>query len=220
MAGLQRLGICAIGIAAALLSSAVEARAQGGSPAAIAALNSLPIKGRAPKTGYARARFGTGWSRNAESGCDTRNTILQRDLTSHYNGEGANDCTVLSGLLLDPYSGASIVFQRGIASSDVQIDHVVSLSNAWQTGAFRWTDSKRALFYSDPLNLLAVAGYLNSQKGDGDAATWLPPRRAYRCEFVARQIAVKSKYELWMTAPEAKAMQDILAKCPGQLLPR
>jgi hypothetical protein len=127
---------------------------------------------------------------------------------------------ILSGLLIDPYSGESIDFLRGVAtSSDVQIDHVVALSNAWQTGAFKLTLEKRTAFANDPLNLLAVMGRLNSQKGDGDAATWLPPRKSYRCAYVARQVAVKYKYGLWLTAPEKAAILKLLQPCRGQLIP-
>jgi hypothetical protein len=97
---------------------------------------------------------------------------------------------------------------------------VVAVSDAWQKGAFKWADTTKVSFYNDPLNLLAVQGRLNSQKGDGDAATWLPPLKSYRCAYVARQIAVKAKYSIWITTAEKAAMKTILAKCPGQLLPK
>jgi hypothetical protein len=96
---------------------------------------------------------------------------------------------------------------------------VVSLSNAWQTGAFRWSEEKRKRFANDPLNLLAVKGSLNSQKGDGDAATWLPPKRSFRCSYVARQIAVKVSYDLWLTPSEKSAMERVLERCPNQRIP-
>jgi hypothetical protein len=97
---------------------------------------------------------------------------------------------------------------------------VVAVSDAWQKGAFKWDARKRVNFYNDPLNLQATLMKLNSQKGDGDAATWLPPLKSYRCAYVARQIAVKAKYSIWVTKAEKVAMQTILAKCPGQLLPQ
>ena len=96
---------------------------------------------------------------------------------------------------------------------DVQIDHVVALSNAWQTGAFKLTLEKRTALANDPDNLLAVQGRLNSQKGDGDAATWLPPLKSIRCAYVTKQIIVKAKYGLWVTAPEKAAMLSVLSKC-------
>ncbi len=181
-----------------------------------AVLETLAVKGRAPKTGYERSQFGPAWSDVDRNGCDTRNDILYRDLTSVVFKSGTRDCVVLSGILLDPYSGEKISFERGQKSSmDVQIDHVVALSNAWQTGAFKLSYDKRLAFANDPMNLLAVKGRLNSQKGDGDAATWLPPRKDIRCAYVAQQIVVKAKYGLWVTPPEKAAMQSLLAKCPG-----
>jgi hypothetical protein len=177
-------------------------------------------KGRAAKTGYTRDQFGPAWADVDRNGCDTRNDILKRDLTNEVFKEKTNACTVLSGTLVDPFSGETINFVRGVAtSSEVQIDHTVALSNAWQTGAFKLTADQRKAFANDPLNLLAVKGRLNSQKGDGDAATWLPPLKSYRCDYVSRQIAVKVKYKLWFTAPEKEAMIRILKTCPEKALP-
>ena len=177
-------------------------------------------KGRAAKTGYTRDQFGQTWADVDRNGCDTRNDILKRDLTGEVFKEKTRDCVVLSGTLVDPFSGETINFVRGnVTSMEVQIDHVVALSNAWQTGAFKLTIKERTAFANDPMNLLAVKGRLNSQKGDGDAATWLPPLKSYRCDYVSRQIAVKMKYKLWFTAPEKAAMIRILKSCPEKALP-
>lgn len=179
------------------------------------ALAKLAVKGRAPKTGYTRTQFGQGWQ--TAGTCDTRNLILQRDLTSVTVDE---ECHVLSGTLHDPYSGKVIQFTRGATTSDdIQIDHVVALSNAWQTGAQQLTQLEREAFANDPLELLAVEGDANQQKSDADAATWLPPNKAVRCSYVARQIAVKTKYRLWVTSAERDAMLRVLAACPDQKLP-
>ena len=181
---------------------------------AAAALESLAIKGRAPKTGYARTQFGNGWRQIGA--CDTRNDILARDLVK----TEIEDCTVKSGTLQDPYTAKTIQFNRGPnTSSLVQIDHVVALSDAWQKGAQALAAAQREDLANDPLELLAVDGPANQNKGDGDAATWLPPNKSYRCRYIARQIAVKKKYSLWVTLAEANAMKHILATCPGQLLP-
>ena len=194
--------------------------AQAAQPTVVDVIATMAVKGRAPKTGYTRDQFGTPWKDVDHNGCDTRNDILNRDLSSITYKVSSQDCVVLSGVLIDPYSRESIDFLRGVAtSSEVQIDHVVALSNAWQTGAFKLTLEKRTAFANDPLNLLAVKGRLNSQKGDGDAATWLPPRKSYRCQYVARQVAVKYKYGLWLTAPEKAAIIRLLQACPGQLIP-
>ena len=183
-------------------------------------LSSLPVKGRAAKTGYSRSQFGQAWADVDRNGCDTRNDMLKRDLTNIEFKVKTRDCVVLSGVLFDRYSGETINFVRGnVTSMEVQIDHVVALSNAWQTGAFKLTLMQRTAFANDPLNLFAVKGRLNSQKGDGDAATWLPPLKSFRCTYVAQQIAVKAKYSLWVTAPEKEAMTRILAACPKQTLP-
>ncbi|HET7900668.1 MAG TPA: HNH endonuclease family protein [Candidatus Nanopelagicales bacterium] len=186
---------------------------------ALAALSTLTVKGRAPMTGYSRAQFGGRWPDVDRNGCDTRNDVLRRDLTA-IRFRGSSDCVVASGRLLDPYTGDVIDFVRGAAtSSEVQIDHVVALGDAWQKGAARWTPDKRVRFANDPLNLLAVGGAVNQAKGDGDAATWLPPRTAYRCAYVARQIAVKATYGVSVTAAEREAMARVLSRCPAQPLP-
>ena len=187
---------------------------------ATALLETLAVKGRAPKTGYTRAQFGPAWADVDRNGCDTRNDILKRDLTSITYRAKTRNCVVESGTLVDRYSGETINFVKGnISSMEVQIDHVVALSNAWQTGAFKLTTDQRKALSNDPLNLFAVKGRLNSQKGDGDAATWLPPLKSFRCSYVAQQIAVKAKYSLWVTAPEKAAIVSILSKCPTQKVP-
>jgi hypothetical protein len=187
---------------------------------AVEALATLAVKGRAPKTGYARSEFGQTWADVDRNGCDTRNDILKRDLTEVLLKEKTRNCVVLSGILIDRYSGETINFVRGnITSMEVQIDHVVAMSNSWQTGAFKLTLAQRTALANDPMNLFAVKGRLNSQKGDGDAATWLPPLKKFRCAYVAQQIAVKAKYSLWVTAPEKEAMMRILTTCPKQALP-
>ena len=179
---------------------------------ALAALNKLPVKGRAPKTGYSREQF-PHWKDPDKNGCDARNDILKRDLTKVAFKADTNNCKVIVGTLLDPYSNKSITFDLNKSASTIDIDHVVALSNAWQTGAFQLTLSQRTNFANDPLNLLAVDYKLNRQKGDGDAATWLPPYKSYRCTYVARQVSVKAKYKLWVTAPEKTAISKLLEGC-------
>jgi hypothetical protein len=187
---------------------------------ALAALAAIEVKGRAPRTGYDRDLFGSGWVDVDRNGCDTRNDILARDLAGEAFKPGTRNCVVLTGNLADPYSGRAIAFQRGQTTSEaVQIDHVVALSDAWQKGAQQWDAARRTQFANDPLNLLAVDGPLNMQKGDGDAATWLPPNRSYRCAYVARQVAVKATYHLWMTQAERNAIATVLSSCPDEPLP-
>lgn len=186
-----------------------------GAPLASEVLETLEVKGRAPKTNYARMQFGEGWQ--FVGACDTRNIILNRDLTSVVIND---NCKVMSGSLADPYTGELVAFTRGAGTSDiVQIDHVVALSNAWQTGAQGLTLDERIQLANDPLELLAVDGKANQAKGDGDAATWLPANKPFRCQYVSRQIAVKAKYRLWVTAAEKSAMQRVLQNCPEQTVP-
>ena len=217
-------GVLASGIAAAIFlapdnwqqSVTVEPEKSQTSGVAADALGKLPIKGRAPKTDYSRSQFGDGWA--TVDGCDVRNIILHRDLKDAVVSE---DCKVLNGALQDPYTGSVIQFKRGSGTSDdVQIDHVVALSDAWQKGAQQLSAVERKQLANDPLELLAVDGKTNQEKGASDAATWLPPNKTFRCQYVARQIAVKAKYKLWVTQAEHDAMNRILSGCPGQTLPQ
>lgn len=190
------------------------AKPQDGQQLAVTELDFLAVKGRAPKTGYERSQFGEGWRKNGE--CDTRNDILARDLENPV----VQNCKVISGTLDDPYTGKRLPFVRGFETSDdIQIDHIVALSDAWQKGAQALSFERRIEFANDPLELLAVDGAANQNKSDGDAATWLPPNKDFRCRYVARQIAIKKKYSLWVTLAEKNAMQNVLSKCPTQVLP-
>ncbi|AWB85706.1 HNH endonuclease family protein [Mycetocola zhujimingii] len=178
-------------------------------------LAALPTKGRAPKTGYDRTdSFGRAWIDVDGNGCDTRNDILARDLTEILL-EG--DCRVMAGSLDNIYGGIDVEFTRGQdTSTAVQVDHVVALMNAWETGAQQLSQAQREALANDPLNLQATDASSNGQKQAGDAATWLPPAHSYRCEYVARQVSVKAVYQLWVTAAERAAIEGVLATCPGQ----
>ncbi|WP_457967741.1 HNH endonuclease family protein [Arthrobacter sp. D1-29] len=190
-----------------------EAKA-GDAAAALAQLETIPIKGRAPKTGYSRGEFGPAWADVDRNGCDTRNDILARDLVEETFKDGTHNCVVLTGTLPDKYTGKTITFIRGAdTSSEVQIDHLVPLSLAWQTGAQQISEEERKQFANDPLNLMAADGPANMSKSDKDAATWLPSNKSFRCEYVARQTAVKAKYKLWVTQPEHDAIAGILNTC-------
>lgn len=180
-----------------------------------AQLDGLEIKGRGPKTGYHRSEFGDGWADDVNvagghNGCDTRNDVLRRDLVDVVT----NGCVVFSGVLNDPYTGTSVDFQRGEDTSPlVQIDHIVALSDAWQKGAAQWDPLRRQDFANDPRNLQATLGWINQQKGSGDAATWLPPNKSYRCAYVSRIVDVKWSYGLWVTQAEHDAIARVLDEC-------
>ncbi|WP_375000164.1 HNH endonuclease family protein [Aeromicrobium sp. CTD01-1L150] len=208
------------------LLSAAEERLGGGSgealdedrvAEAITQAEALTVKGRAPKTGYSREEFGATWTDAVDvelgrNGCDTRNDILGRDLDHVEHKPGTGDCKVLTGTLQDPYTGNSIDFVQGRTSSQaVQIDHLVALSDAWQKGAQQWPQEKRTELANDPANLLAVDGPTNSSKGDADVATWLPPNKPHRCEYVAQVVGVKAAYDIWVTQAEQDAMIRVLS---------
>lgn len=199
-------------VATGELGPTASSRVEG---TAYAAALELTVKGRAAKTGYERDEFGSGWVDVDRNGCDTRNDQLQLRLT---NLEMDGDCVVLAGDLDDPYTAAAIHFERG-GASEVDIDHIVALSDAWQKGAAQWEYAKRVAFANDPLNLEPVEAAANRQKGDSDAATWLPANKGYRCDYVARQVAVKTKYEVWVTQAELDAMLAVLDTCPEEPLP-
>jgi hypothetical protein len=172
----------------------------------LAALARLSIKGLAPITGYSRAQFGPTWPELAD--CDARNRVLARDLTKT-TLQGS--CIVKTGTLLSPYSGATINFGPNPAA--VQVDDVVALPDAWQTGAQTWTAGKREIFANDLLELLAVDAASAEQKGDADAATWLPSNKAFQCDYVETQIDVKTRFGLWVTQAEHDAIARVLASC-------
>lgn len=178
-----------------------------------AALGRITVAGRAAKTGYDRERFGEAWDDVDRNGCDTRNDILGRDLREVIFTKGSPHCIVASGMLDDPYTAKHISFARGQRSADVQIDHIVALSDAWQKGAQQWSAEQRRAFANDPANLLAVDGPANQEKGDGDLATWLPPQKSYRCEYAVRVVEIKAEYRLWMTGAEHDKAAELLNQC-------
>lgn len=198
-------------------ATAAKAPANPAYDAARRQLEELPVKGWDRVADFSRARFGEAWSDDVNvefghNGCNTRDDILRRDLVDLQVRPGT--CFAQRGILHDPYTGATIDFVRGPdSSSAVQIDHVVSLADAWYKGARSWDDQRRRDFANDPRNLLAVGGQANFDKAFRDAAAWLPPNPAFRCAFVARQVEVKTDYRLWVSAREKGAMRRVLRDC-------
>ena len=174
-------------------------------------LEKLEVKGRAPKKGYSREEFYDGWP--LVDGCSLRQRILKREL-----GETAvlDGCNVVAGEFDEPYTGEHVVLNNKSDVAKIQIDHVVALSDAWQKGAQYKDYETRNKIATDPLNLLAVDGPANEQKSDGDAATWLPKNKRFRCQYVARQVSVKYKYGLWVTEAEKEAIVRVLENCPNE----
>ena len=187
--------------------------ADGEGRLAIEVLELLEVKGRAPKTGYTREQFYDGWP--VVDGCSLRQRIIKREFGETAILEG---CDVVAGEYDEPYTGQHLVFQSKKEIADgVQIDHVVALSDAWQKGAQYFSQDIRYKIATDPLNLLAVEATANKNKSDGDAATWLPANKKFRCQYVARQVSVKYKYALWVTLAEKEAIKKVLGNCPDEL---
>ena len=174
-------------------------------------LEKLEVKGRAPKTGYARTEFYDGWP--IIDGCSLRQRILKRELGDTAILDG---CDVIAGEFDEPYIGEHRILKNKSDVAKIQIDHVVALSDAWQKGAQYKDYETRNAIATDPLNLLAVDGAANEQKSDGDAATWLPKNKKFRCQYVARQVSVKFKYGLWVTEAEKQAILKVLTNCPNE----
>jgi Protein of unknown function (DUF1524)/Excalibur calcium-binding domain len=200
-----------------LLGATAEAATRASGRTALSEVDGLVVKGRGPMTAYSRAQFGPAWADVNGNGCDTRDDILRRDLRQRTVRAGTHGCVVTSGRITDPYTGKLLHYVRG--HSDVDIDHVVALGDAWQMGAAHWSAARREALANDPLNLLAVYDSANREKGDSDAASWLPPRKAFRCAYVATQVAVKLKYGLAATSSEREAMHRVLDACPRLPLP-
>ncbi|MFE2073558.1 HNH endonuclease family protein [Streptomyces misionensis] len=157
------------------------------------------------RTGYSRDKFPT-WI-TIEGTCDTREWILKRDGTNVVTDSA---CKATSGSWYSPYDGATWT-----AASDVDIDHLVPLAEAWDSGAGKWTTAQRQAFANDVTRpqLLAVTDNVNQSKGDQDPATWVPSRSAYVCTYVRAWVQVKYYYDLSVDSAEKSALQNYLASC-------
>lgn len=176
--------------------------------------------------GYDRERYFGGWASNGCGSATTRDTILARDLKGAVKNP---KCQVMSGTLSDPYTGRTIQFRRGRnTSSAVQIDHVVALLDAWESGARDWDQAKRVEYANSPDVLLASDGPANMAKGSGLDANgtslyrsqnsgapdiWMPDNKAYRCDYMAKRATIKSKWGLTMTPREKQQTVSVLSQC-------
>lgn len=193
---------------------------------ALALLSTLPVKGRAPKTGYSREQFGQEWSDAAgnfewtRNGCDTRNDVLARDLAPSGNvtfKPGTHRCKVLAGTLLyERYTGA-INYRFDSTddeyATDLDIEHVVPLAWVWQHGAQLWPEEHRAAFANAPDVLFAGDPSQNRQHVDAGPAAWLPANKAYRCAYVTTWVHVLNRWGLWVNPADQQAMERILLRC-------
>ena len=179
------------------------------------------VPARIHRYDYRRAAFGDAWTDDNDApgghnGCDTRDDILNRDLVdkTYVSNKRCPDA-VATGTLHDPYTNATIDFQRGArVGASVQIDHIVPLALAWDMGAYDWPFPERVRFANDPANLLAVGGQANEDKGDSQPALWMPPNRAFRCQYGMQYIAVLRGYALPVDLASADVLRQAAATCP------
>ncbi len=170
---------------------------------------------------YQRSEFGDAWSDDTDApgghnGCDTRNDILNRDLGDKsfvYTRRCPH--AVRTGTLLDPYTGVHLAFTRGPKSGEaVQIDHIVPLAYAWDMGARDWQPSMRWRFANDPANLIAVQGQANKDKGDQAPASWMPPNKAFWCQYFMQFAEVVRGYHLSIDERSANTIREAAQSCP------
>ncbi|CAI7595321.1 secreted protein [Penicillium manginii] len=169
-------------------------------------LGDLTVAAQGSQDGYSRAKFPHWISQG--SGCDTRDVVLKRDGTGVV--QDSSSCSTSSGKWISPYDGATWT-----AASDLDIDHVVPLSNAWKSGASEWTTADRQAFANDLTHpqLLAVTDNVNSAKGDKGPEEWKPPLASYYCTYAEMWVKVKSTYNLTVTSDEKSALSEMLGTC-------
>ncbi|WP_371538546.1 HNH endonuclease family protein [Streptomyces sp. NBC_00466] len=197
------------GITLAGLVTAPSAQAALPTPVSAATartyLSSLTVAAEGSSDGYSRDKF-PHWITQSGA-CDTREVVLKRDGT---NVVQSSTCAATSGSWYSEYDGATWT-----ASSDVDIDHMVPLAEAWRSGASSWTTAQRQAYANDLTRpqLIAVTDNVNQSKGDKDPAKWLPPRAAYKCTYVRAWVEVKHYYKLTVDPAEKTALQGVLNGC-------
>ncbi|MGD1109426.1 MAG: HNH endonuclease family protein [Mycobacterium sp.] len=186
----------------------------------LAGISVLPQ--RTHRYDYHRSAYGDAWDDDNDApgghnGCDTRDDILNRDLVDKtYVSIKRCPDAVATGTLHDPYTNITIAFQRGAkVGESVQIDHIVPLAYAWDMGAYGWPDAERLRFANDPANLLAVEGQANQDKGDSPPALWMPPNRAFACQYGMQFIAVLRGYQLPVDQASSGVLRQAAATCPA-----
>lgn len=180
------------------------------------------VDARVRGSDYRRDAFGRAWDDDnsapgGRNGCDTRDEILARDLVeTTYASTKRCPQAVQSGTLRDPYTNATVAFLRGNQfGAAVQIDHIVPLAFAWDMGARDWTPELRKRFANDPANLIAVAGRANQDKGDMPPGEWMPPNRAFWCQYAVQFIEVARGYRLAVDAASAARLREATRSCPA-----
>ncbi|MFD7657979.1 HNH endonuclease family protein [Actinosynnema sp. NPDC059797] len=170
-----------------------------------AELNALTVASEGSTSGYSRDKF-PHWS-TVSGACNTREQVLKRDGT---NVVTDSSCAATSGRWYSPYDGAT-----WSAASDVDIDHVVPLAEAWRSGASGWTTARREQFANDLAGpqLIAVTDNVNQAKGDQDPALWKPPATSYWCTYAKMWTRTKYRWGLTVNSAEKSALQSMLGRC-------
>ncbi|MGH9042481.1 MAG: HNH endonuclease family protein [Acidimicrobiia bacterium] len=183
--------------------------AQAAPPSGENPVEQLRIAPEGPRSGYQRTLF-PHWVDADGDGCNTREEVLVAESTVPAETDPAR-CTVLSGRWVSTYDGVTTDDPAGL-----QIDHVVALAEAWDSGAAGWDTTRRRAFANDlgePAALIAVTGAANSAKSDRDPAEWRPPRPEAACDFARAWVTVKLRWDLSADEAEAGALRDMLASC-------
>lgn len=180
---------------------------------ALAQLDSLRVAKDGPMKGYTREKFPHwrdastfGWPEEPSTKCNTRQAALYRDAADISIKKGT--CSITHGKWLDPYTATWYT-----KPTDLQVDHIVPIAEAWRSGAAKWTTEQRTAMANDPLVLVPVQGSANGSKGDKGPDAWKPPNKASHCLYAERYTAVKAKYRLTVTEPEKKALADMIRTC-------
>ncbi|MFI7286579.1 HNH endonuclease family protein [Streptomyces anulatus] len=208
----RRLSVVAATAALAATSALFTApSAQAAMPTPVSAataltyLGQLTVGAEGSSSGYSRDKF-PHWSTQSGA-CNTREVVLKRDGT---NVQQDSSCAAVSGSWYSTYDGAT-----WSAASDVDIDHMVPLAEAWRSGASSWTTAQRQSFANDLTRpqLIAVTDNVNQSKGDKDPAEWMPPSSSYKCTYVRAWVHVKKQYNLTVDSAEKSALQSALNGC-------
>ncbi len=214
MSGIYARRIAVLTASAALAATTgllTAPSAQAAMPTPVAAstartyLGQLTVQAEGSSSGYSRDKF-PHWITQSGA-CDTREVVLKRDGT---NVEQSSSCTAVSGSWYSEYDGATWT-----AASDLDIDHMVPLAEAWRSGASSWTTAQRQAYANDLTRpqLIAVTDNVNQSKGDNDPAKWLPSRAAYKCTYARAWVHVKHYYDLTVDSAEKTALQSVLNGC-------
>ncbi|MCX0243646.1 HNH endonuclease family protein [Streptomyces drozdowiczii] len=208
----RRIAVLAASAALAATTGLLTApSAQAAMPTPVSAstartyLSELTVKAEGSSSGYSRDKF-PHWITQSGA-CDTREVVLKRDGT---NVTQNSSCSATGGSWYSEYDGATWT-----AASDLDIDHMVPLAEAWRSGASSWTNAQRQAYANDLTRpqLIAVTDNVNQSKGDKDPASWMPPRAAYKCTYVRAWIHVKHYYNLSVDSAEKSALQSALSGC-------